>query len=309
MRDISNIARRRQAHIIICGNEKGGCGKTTTTMHVVVSLLNSGYKVATIDLDARQSSLTNYLENRRRTIKKTGANLVMPDHFRCEGGNADSISANENTELGRFARILNDVEITHDFIVIDTPGQDSYLMRLAHSMADTLITPINDSYVDFDVLGKIDPESGEVTDLSHYARMVRDARRHRRLVDNGLIDWVVVRNRLSHLTSRNEGRLLDSLKDLSMRLGCRLAKGISERVIFRELFPIGLTALDELSEEVGGTAPTLSHLSARQEIRQLISVLRLPIDDAGRRRAQARKTWLENADKPMPAMSIFAEEA
>ena len=180
-------------------------------------------------------------------------------------------------------------------------------MRLAHSMADSLVTPINDSYIDFDVLGQIDPSTGEVIDISHYARMVREARRHRRTVDNGLMDWVVVRNRLSHLTSRNNQSLSESLKDLSMRLGCRLADGISERVVFRELFPVGMTALDELSSETLGSGPTLSHLSARQEVRSLLNMLKLPIDEQGRRRAQARRMWLENATRPMEDLGIFAD--
>ena len=128
-----------------------------------------------------------------------------------------------------FAEILNLVEATHEFVVVDTPGHDSYLTRLAHSMADTLITPMNDSYIDFDVLAKIDPKTGEVRDLSHYALMVRDARRQRRKVDNGLMDWIVVRNRLSQIRNYNGFSMLESLKDLSMRLGCRMADGISER--------------------------------------------------------------------------------
>jgi len=276
-------------------------------MHIAVSLLNSGYHVATVDLDMRQSSLTSYVGNRERTVRKLGLELPIPNHFQCKPSESDSISANENAELGGFAEILNQVEATHDFVVIDTPGHDSYLMRLAHSMADTLVTPMNDSYIDFDVLAKIDPQTGEVRDLSHYALMVRDARRHRRRVDNGLMDWIVVRNRLSHLQSRNKHSMLDSLKDLSMRLGCRMADGISERVVFRELFPQGLTALDEMTERSLDAKPTLSHLSARQEIRQLISILRLPIDAAGKKRANARKTWLENSSKPIENLNIFAE--
>ena len=189
----------------------------------------------------------------------------MPEHFQCKVSYSDSINSNETSELSEFAEILNEVEATHEFVVIDTPGHDSYLMRLAHSMADTLITPLNDSYIDFDVLAKIDQQTGEVRELSHYALMVRNARRQRRKVDNGLMDWIVVRNRLSHLRTRNEHSMLESLKDLSMRLGCRMADGISERVVFRELFPQGLTVLDELSERsLSGGRPTLSHLSARQ---------------------------------------------
>ena len=300
--------KTKQAHVVICGNEKGGSGKTTTAMHIAVSLLNAGYKVATVDLDVRQASLSTYVENRKLTLRKSGLDLPMPEHFQCKVSYSDSINSNETSELSEFAEILNEVEATHEFVVIDTPGHDSYLMRLAHSMADTLITPLNDSYIDFDVLAKIDQQTGEVRELSHYALMVRNARRQRRKVDNGLMDWIVVRNRLSHLRTRNEHSMLESLKDLSMRLGCRMADGISERVVFRELFPQGLTVLDELSERsLSGGRPTLSHLSARQEIRQLIGVLRLPTDKAGKKRAQARKTWLENSSKPLENLNIFAE--
>lgn len=297
----------RQAHVIICGNEKGGSGKTTTAMHIAVFLLNAGYRVATIELDIRQSSLTSYVRNRERTAYKLKLDLPVPDHFQIDAEKSDSVSSNENEELGGFADILSQVENAYDFVVIDTPGHDSYLMRLAHSMADTLITPINDSYIDFDVLAKIDPQTGEVRELSHYALMVRNARRRRRRVDNGLMDWIIVRNRLSQLQSRNERSMLESLKDLSMRLGCRMADGISERVIFRELFPLGLTVLDDVSTSGLDIRPTLSHLSARQEIRQLISVLRLPVDAAGKKRANARRTWLENTAKPMENLNIFAE--
>ncbi|MEZ5791565.1 MAG: division plane positioning ATPase MipZ [Nitratireductor sp.] len=297
----------RQAYVIVCGNEKGGSGKTTTAMHLVVALLNAGHKVASIDLDSRQKSLTRYIENRKANNRRRGINLAVPDHFVLDRAVADSVAENETTELGQFQDILQQVERTHDFILIDTPGHDSYSMRLAHSMADTLVTPINDSYVDFDVLGQVDPATGEVIDISHYAKMVREARRHRRTVDNGLMDWVVVRNRLSHLTSRNNQSLSESLKDLSMRLGCRLADGISERVVFRELFPVGMTALDEMSSETLGSGPTLSHLSARQEVRSLLNMLKLPIDDQGRRRAQARRMWLDNASRPMEDLGIFAD--
>lgn len=233
--------------------------------------------------------------------------MPEPDHAHLERAHSDSVIDNENSELRRFSEIVQNVERTHDFIVIDTPGHDSYLMRLAHSMADTLVTPLNDSYIDFDVLGRIDPVSGEVLDISHYATMVREARRHRRSVDNGLLDWVVVRNRLSHLGSRNKVNMSESLKLLSMRLGCRIADGISERVIFRELFPIGMTALDEFGEETASSGSSLSHLAARQEVRSLLTMLRLPVDEVGRRRAEARKKWMDPEFDKEPALRIFAE--
>ena len=305
MFQVSNSSRK-QAYVIVCGNEKGGSGKTTTVMHLAVALMNAGHKVASIDLDSRQLSFTRYLENRKRWSQKHGLELSLPEHFPVQYVTSDLVSERESKELARFTDIVSQVERTHDFILIDTPGHDGYLMRLAHSMADTLITPMNDSYVDFDVLGQIDPETGDVIEISHYARTVREARRQRRRADNGLLDWVVVRNRLTQLHSRNKESMLQSLKDLSMRLGCRLAEGISERVVFREMFPIGLTALDELNAETLGSGPSLSHLSARQEVRSLISSLKLPIDKQGRNRALARKTWLESSNKPIQDMGILA---
>lgn len=299
-------SQAKQAHVIVCGNEKGGSGKTTTAMHIVVYLLNAGYKVASIDLDSRQLSLTRYLENRKKWQRKSGTELLHPEHFHLETNYSDTVQERENEDLEKFSEIFAATEKTSDFILIDTPGHDGYLMRLAHSMADTLVTPLNDSFIDFDVLGQIDPESGEVINISHYASMVRDARRHRRMVDNGLLDWIVVRNRLSNINSKNKNHMLESLKDLSMRLGCRLADGITERVIFRELFPIGLTALDDLDKHLG-TGPTLSHLAARQEVRQLIATLRLPVDELGRKRAEARKIWFENSAKPLQNLGVFAD--
>ncbi|MEL6736768.1 MAG: division plane positioning ATPase MipZ, partial [Pseudomonadota bacterium] len=132
-------------------------------------------------------------------------------------------------------------------------------------------------------------------------------RRQRRTVDNGLLDWIVVRNRLSPLGSRNQRNMIACLYELSMQLGFRIADGISERVIFREFFPMGLTAFDDVRELDTQSRTTSSHLSARQEVRKLIGSLRLPVDDVGRRRAEARAFWLESENKPMQMPDIFAD--
>ena len=299
--------KRKTAHVIVCGNEKGGSGKTTTTMHLVVSLLKSGFKVATIDLDTRQQSLTRYIQNRRTWAKYNNADLELPSHYRFDTSTLDSSLEAQSQDFSSLVSAVTDVQDTHDFVVIDTPGSNNYLMRLAHSMADTLITPMNDSFVDFDVLGRIDTQSLEISEISHYATMVREARRQRRMVDNGLLDWIVVRNRLSSLSSRNQSSLLASLQALSMRLGFRIAEGISERVIFREFFPIGLTALDTVDHDRTQSNLARSHLAARQEVRKLVRSLRLPIDDQGIRRAKARRTWLEQSNAPVSMPDVFVD--
>src|SRR6201981_2312426 len=200
----ADVGKPLSAHVIVLGNEKGGSGKSTTAMHVAVALLQAGQRVATIDLDSRQKSFTHYVENRRRWAERSGAKLDVSDHYCVARGFGLRLDEIEAQEFAAFAEAVSAVENTHDFVVIDTPGNDSYLMRLAHSMADTLITPLNDSFVDFDVLGSVDPTTFEVTGVSHYAEMVREARRQRRLVDGGLTDWVIVRNRLSTLGSRHK---------------------------------------------------------------------------------------------------------
>ena len=191
------------AHVVVLGNEKGGSGKSTTALHIAVALLKAGQRVATIDLDCRQQSFTRYINNRRAWANRTGLDLEFPVHRCIKLGQTMQIAENETTEFEQFEESVRAVEHCFDFIVIDTPGSDSYLMRLAHSMADTLVTPINDSFLDFDVLGTVDPETYSVTGESHYSEMVRDMRRRRRQVDGVSTDWIVVRNRLSMLGSRN----------------------------------------------------------------------------------------------------------
>jgi chromosome partitioning protein len=297
----------RTAHVVVLANEKGGSGKTTTAMHVVAALLKAGQRVASIDADSRQKSLTHYVANRRRWAKKCGVTLELPNHHAIERANGPSVDENEAAEFAAFAAAVNGVETTHDFVVVDTPATDSYLMRLAHAMADTLITPLNDSFVDFDVLASIDPESYEVTGTSHYAEVVREARRQRRIVEEGETDWIVMRNRVGQFETRSGRQIADGLADLSRRLNFRVAEGFSERVIYRELFPRGLTVLDTLDEATLGSRASLSHFAARQEVRTLIDALKLPIDEKGRRRAAAREEWFRASSKPLDNAEVIAE--
>src|SRR4030095_16372348 len=260
----------RSAHVIVLGNEKGGSGKSTTAFHVAVALLKAGQRVATIDLDARQKSLTHYVENRAAWSRRTGLSLEMPHHIHVALGASMNIGENEASEFEQFSQAINAVERSFDFVVIDTPGTDNSLMRLPPSMADTLITPVNDSFVDFDVLGTVDPATYRVTGESHYAKMVREARRHRRQVDGASTDWIVVRNRLSLLSSRNKQLIAEGLNTLASAVGFRAVDVCAERVVYRELFPRGLTALDDLNSETLGTRPNMAHVTAREEVTGLL---------------------------------------
>ncbi len=303
----ADVGKPFSAHVIVLGNEKGGSGKSTTAMHVAVALLQAGQRVATIDLDSRQRSFTHYVDNRRDWATRAGIELEHPRHFCVARGFGARIEEIEAQEFTAFAEAISAVEQSHDFVVIDTPGADSYLMRLAHSMADTLITPLNDSFLDFDVLGVVDPTTFELTGISHYAEMVREARRQRRLVDGGLTDWVIVRNRLSTLGSRNKRLVGAGVEALSRQLGFRAIDGFGERVVYREYFPRGLTALDNVEDNAFGLRANSSHVIARQEVRALIDALKLPMDDRGRRRAAARAEWAASAGKPLDTHELLAD--
>lgn len=267
------------AHIVVLGNEKGGSGKTTTAMHLIALLLHEGARVGSMDLDSRQRSLTRYVENRMAWAEANGVKLVMPDHVVIPRSDADTVSEAQAIEREAFEREFNRLSAENDFVVIDCPGTDSYLSRLGHANADTLITPMNDSFVDFDLLGRVDPQSWKIKGPSVYSEMVWESRKRRVMRDGGKIDWVVMRNRLSSLAAKNKRRVEGVLESLATRIGFRLAPGVGERVIFREMFPSGLTLLD-LRQEGVEAQMSMSHVAARAEVRALLDVLELPMPGA-----------------------------
>ena len=263
---------KNKAHIIVVGNEKGGSGKSTTAMHIIVSLMKREFNISVIDLDARQKSLARYLENRLNYSNKNNLNLSIPDVYilsRSMEGDVDNMMF-EDTK--NFTDLISELHKDADFIVIDCPGSDSNLARLAHSVADTLITPINDSFVDLDILATVNAETFKIEKLSLYSEMVWDARKHRAMTDRGTIDWIVMRNRTSSLDAKNKRRVNSALKELQKRVSFRYIQGLGERVVYRELFPKGLTLVDAREND---EKMTMSHIAARQEIRRLMGDLQL----------------------------------
>ena len=265
------------AHIIAVGNEKGGSGKSTTALHLAVYLLHQGHRVATVDVDSRQQTLTRYVRNRRTTIEASGRDIPMPKHVHLPTAWGDSIRENKRTERDIFAKAIAALRDEVDFIIIDTPGFDGNLARLAHGSADTLVTPINDSMIDLDVLARVDAATGEPIETSPYSRNVQKARTDRLAATGTSTDWVLVRNRIGNLGSRNASQVQTTIERVAARLGCRVASGIAERVIFRSLFPIGMTVFDPLEADLLGGAPSMSHVNARQEYRSLVAALQLPL--------------------------------
>lgn len=261
-------------YVIVLGNEKGGTGKSTAAMHIITSLLRQGYKVGSIDVDARQGTLSRYVENRRlRAEANPDEHLPLPEHYpilRCEKSVVEEAQAEDEANFIATLEKLKEC----DYIVIDTPGSDMYLSRLAHSYANTLITPLNDSFIDLDMLARLNPETLEIIRPSTYSEMVWEQKKQRAIRgDRRAIDWIVLRNRLTSVSSRNKEEMRKALESLSKRIGFRLVPGFGERVIFRELFLNGITLLDLREARI---AMSLSHIAARQELNQLLEMIQIP---------------------------------
>lgn len=262
------------AHIIVVGNEKGGAGKSTVSMHVATALARMGHRVGGLDLDLRQQSFANYIEKRRAFCAHEGLDLAMPHVIALPEIDKDALPAGENIYDQRLAAAITMLDAESDFILIDCPGSHTRLSQVAHSLADTLITPLNDSFVDFDLLAKTDETGTKILKPSVYSEMVWNARQLRAQAGLSPIDWIVVRNRLGAQHMVNKQKMEQAIATLSKRIGFRTAPGFSERVIFRELFPRGLTLLD--LKDIGVSSLNISNVAARQELRELIKVLNLP---------------------------------
>ncbi len=267
--------------VIVLGNEKGGSGKSTAAMHLIVGLLRAGKTVGSIDIDSRQATLTRYLENRAILAEKKGVDLPLPTHRLIPRAKVSDPNAAAD-EAERFTEALDALSRNCDVVVIDTPGSDDALSRLAHSCADTLITPMNDSFVDFDLLAKVDPDTHKILRPSLYSEMVWEQKKRRAMRDGGSIDWIVMRNRLASTEAKNKRAVAGVLEALARRIGFRLAPGFGDRVIFRELFLSGLTLLDLRQPGVERNL-SMSHITARQEVRALLAAVGMegPPVDAG----------------------------
>jgi chromosome partitioning protein len=261
------------ARVIVVGNEKGGAGKSTIAVHLATALLHGGAKVAVIDLDLRQRSTAHFFEHR---LAWTAANAVALPQVDEYGLADDSVALAEAPAADQLARFETAFEAgsAADFLIIDTPGGHTPLSVAAHCRADLIVTPMNDSFVDFDMLGVVDPVSLDLIRPSLYALTVWEARKAKAVNSGRSLDWVVLRNRLAPAEARNRRRLEERLVALSRRTGFSIASGLRDRVIYRELFPFGLTVAD-LSTKVRPVAVSLSHLAARQELRALMHGLGL----------------------------------
>lgn len=258
-----------QPHFIVFANEKGGTGKSTTAVHTAIALAASGRRVAALDLDSRQRTMTRYLENRDATMRRLDKSLPQASYEVLD----DQSEAALDAAVARLAA-------NSDVVVIDTPGRDDAIARAAILKADTLVTPMNDSFVDLDLIGQVHPENYKITRPSFYAELIWNSRTQRAKTTGKSVDWVVLRNRLQHIESHNLKRVGAALDELARRVGFRVIPGLGERVIYRELFPKGLTLLD--LGQLGDVG--IAHIAARQELREMVAGLGVP--DAEDQRAK-----------------------
>lgn len=261
------------SHVIVIGNEKGGCGKTTTAMHLIISLLKLGFSVGTIDLDSRQQSLTRYIDNRKQFNAKKNLSILMPEHYSLARSEKNIRQESEKEEEDNFTATLDKLS-SKDFIIIDTPGSDAYLSRLAHSYADTVITPINDSFIDLDLIGNVNAETLDSIRPGIYSAMLWEQKMKKIARTKKEINWIIVRNRLSTLDAINKRNVEVSLAKLAKRFGFKIAPGFGDRVIFKELFLHGLTLHDAANS--GEIRMSTSVIAARQELREFINALGIP---------------------------------
>ena len=236
--------------------------------------MDRGYRVGVIDLDSRQRTLSRYLENRSKYCETRGVDLPIPQAVTVDPSTLDDMQARKRLEQSMLRGFLNHFDGQTDVIVIDSPGSYTYLSSLAHALADTLVTPMNDSFLDLDLIGQVNPETLEVSALSHYAKVVTESREHRAAGNRTPLDWVVARNRLGTLASRNNEKVHSALLALREHIEFRYVPGLYERVIYRELFPLGLTMLD-LDKVPDQGKLQLSHVAARNEVRTLVDELGL----------------------------------
>jgi chromosome partitioning protein len=265
-----------QPRVIVVGNEKGGAGKSTIAIHLATALLHGGAAVAIMDLDLRQSSMGRFFHNRHAWLaSEAGVSLPEPLMRHPAEDGVALARAEPAEQMSRFEEAFAAGYQDAEFLIIDTPGGDTPLSRAAHARADLIVTPMNDSFVDFDMLGHVNPVTLELEKPSLYSEAVWEARKARAMTGQRVpLDWVVLRNRLATVDARNRKRVDDRLVALAKRVGFRTGPGLRDRVIYRELFPFGLTVAD-ISARVRPIPVGLSHVAARQELRALMHSLGL----------------------------------
>lgn len=261
--------------IIVVGNQKGGSGKTTIAFHLIAGLMRSGYSVGSVDLDGGQLTLSSILRNRQAFRDSRDINLDLPEHHFLSDDLHQAQYRNVREAESWLENIIPDMCARHDVIVIDTPGHDTPLNMLAHACGDILLTTLNDSFVDLDVILEVSPATLRPVGLSHYGRMIRKAASEREAASLSPARWLVLQNRVGLLRTNNRKMVEEVLSEASRLYDFELLGGLSERVVFRELFTFGLTVYD-LERLPGFADRTRSQVHAEAELDALVEAICRP---------------------------------
>ena len=153
--------------IISIFNQKGGCGKSTTTINLGAALAKQGKKVLVVDMDA-QANTTNGVgiddeelevtiydlliskkttyENIKEVIKKTAyENLeCLPSDIQLSNAEIELASAMSRETI--LKKIIDKIKNDYDYILIDSPPSLGLLSVNSLVASDKLIIPVNTSY-------------------------------------------------------------------------------------------------------------------------------------------------------------------
>lgn len=158
--------------IIAVANQKGGVGKTTTTINLSAALAEQGKKVLLVDLDP-QGNATSGVGIDKRELENTIYELlldeitiedclnetdflnlsVLPSNINLSGVEIDLLDI-ENREYC-LKNTLDQVKDEYDFIMIDCPPSLNMLTVNAMTAADTILVPIQCEYYALEGLSQL----------------------------------------------------------------------------------------------------------------------------------------------------------
>lgn len=158
--------------IIAVANQKGGVGKTTTSINLSACLAEAGQKVLVVDVDPQGNTTSglgvdkNNVENtiyemmlgectvEESIIKDVLENLdVMPSNVNLAGAEIDLIGVDEREYI--LQKAMEKVRNNYDFIIVDCPPSLSMLTVNAMTASDTVLVPIQCEYYALEGLSQL----------------------------------------------------------------------------------------------------------------------------------------------------------
>ncbi|HLQ83306.1 MAG TPA: AAA family ATPase [Pseudogracilibacillus sp.] len=158
--------------IIAVANQKGGVGKTTSTVNLGASLATLGKKVLLIDIDPQGNATSGVGVNKgdlnqcvynilvedynvdQVCVTTDIANLdVIPATIQLAGAEVELVSA--TSREGKLKAALADVRESYDFVLIDCPPSLGLLTINALTAADSVLIPVQCEYYALEGLSQL----------------------------------------------------------------------------------------------------------------------------------------------------------